>query len=198
MSSSWPVTATKAPQSITFPTPGLQVVTNQTPITATASSGLPVSLSVMSGAEHLIGPIGPISPTTLTYQSPGLVTLRATQAGDAGWLAATPVEMTFRVRADRVAYADFDGDGLADLAVYHPAGGMWYLLESTTRQMRKQNWGWSEADPVPGDYDGDGVTDIAVFHQETGNWYIIQSATATALRVNWGWNETLPVWPVRR
>jgi hypothetical protein len=187
------LTVGKATQTISFPNPGLQVVTNVTAISATASSGLSVSLSVIAGAEHLIGPIGPISPINLTYQSPGLVTLRATQAGNADWQAATAVEITYRVRADRVPYADFDGDGKTDLSVFHQALGDWHIIQSAWGTTFSINWGWWDTVPVPGDYDGDGKVDLAVYHQSSGDWYIVKSAAWQVFRKNWGWSVTQPV-----
>ena len=53
-----------------------------------------------------------------------------------GWSATAPVP------------ADYDGDGLTDIAAYHPATGDWSILESTTGELRPQPWGWSAAEPV--------------------------------------------------
>jgi surface protein len=77
--------AAKAVQAITFANPGAQLTTDATPIAATASSGLPVMLEVISGSATLSTNI---SPATLTYSGAGQVSVVATQAGDANWLAA--------------------------------------------------------------------------------------------------------------
>jgi len=63
-----------------------------TPITlgASATSGLAVSYQVTSGPASVTG-------STLTITGAGSVTVRATQAGDTDWLAATPVSVTFTV-----------------------------------------------------------------------------------------------------
>jgi len=86
---------------------------------------------------------------------------------------------------------DFDGDGRSDIAVYYQVTGDWYIKYSGGGS-RVQNWGWSEAVPVPGDYDGDGQTDIAVYYQVTGDWYIQLSSGGTRIQ-NWGWSEAVPV-----
>ncbi len=184
------LTVGRATQAITFPNPGLQVVTNETPIAATASSGLAVSVAVVSGAASLASPT---SPTSLTYADPGLVTLRATQAGDDNWQAAAAVQITFRVRPDRVPYADFDGDGRSDLTVYWPEGGTWFNWLSATDTVVDHDWGWAAVAPVPADYDGDGVVDHAVYHPATGNWYIRKSSDGKKLQRQFGWGETEPV-----
>ena len=87
---------------------------------------------------------------------------------------------------------DFDRDGFADLAVYHPQTGKWYIRESNAPSLREQVWGWPEAVPVPGDYDGDSTTDIAVYDPRMGNWYVLGSGGG-AIAQAWGWSEADPV-----
>jgi len=170
-------------QAINFANPGLQIVTNVTPLTATASSGLPVSFTVVSGAATLT------TPTTLSYPSPGLVTVRATQPGDANWWPAAPVDVRFRVRTERT-YADFDGDRRTDQTVFWPLGGRWYHWLSATRTVQERGWGWSAVTPVPADYDGDLIADLAVYHQANGAWYIRKSRDAKLLQRQFGWAAT--------
>ncbi|GEO04141.1 hypothetical protein AAE02nite_18050 [Adhaeribacter aerolatus] len=59
-------------------------------ISATASSGLPVSFSVVVGGATISG-------NTVTLTDSGMVTIRASQAGNATYLAAPDVDRTFRV-----------------------------------------------------------------------------------------------------
>lgn len=67
---------------------------------------------------------------------------------------------------------DFDGDGKADISVYRPAGGSWYLQQSSAG-FTAANFGLPTDRIVPADYDGDGRTDIAVFRE--GIWYLLRS-----------------------
>jgi len=187
------LTVGRAPQTITFTNPGQQIVTNRTAITATASSGLAVGLEVVSGTNSVMGPIGPISPILLTYQKPGIVTLRATQEGNADWLAALPVDVSFRVRAKRVPFGDFNGDERSDLTVYWPLGGKWYHWYSGLNTFQERGWGWSAVTPVPRDYDGDGVVDLAVYHPARGDWYIHKSTNGKLIQRQFGWFATEPV-----
>ena len=46
-----------------------------------------------------------------------------------------------------IANMNFDGDGVTDIAVYYPAGGFWYILQSTDG-IRIEQWGWSDALPT--------------------------------------------------
>lgn len=83
----------KAAQTISFPNPGDKVASTASyPISATASSGLPVTLTVVSGPATLGGSPGAY---TLNVSAAGVVTIQATQAGNAAYLPATPVSQTF-------------------------------------------------------------------------------------------------------
>jgi hypothetical protein len=81
-------------QIITFPAVPDKVTTDSPfALDATASSGLPVLYSVLSGPATVAG-----NTVTLTGM-PGTVTIRAGQAGNAAYAPAPQVEVTFRVEA---------------------------------------------------------------------------------------------------
>ena len=44
--------------------------------------------------------------------------------------------------------ADYDGDGMADLAVYHVTSGDWYLRYSSDGRVRKPNLGGKKFNPA--------------------------------------------------
>ncbi|MCY7375500.1 MAG: FG-GAP-like repeat-containing protein, partial [Pyrinomonadaceae bacterium] len=69
---------------------------------------------------------------------------------------------------------DFDGDGRADISVFRPASGIWYLNQSANGFAAK-TFGTSTDKLVPADYDGDGKTDVAVYRG--GIWYLQRSAS---------------------
>ena len=75
-------------QTITFPNPGNQPVGTAVPLTATASSGLAVTYTIVSGSATLSG-------STLTVTAAGDVTIRADQLGNASYAPASPVTITF-------------------------------------------------------------------------------------------------------
>ena len=86
----------KANQTITFAALGAKTF-GDAPFTvsATASSGLPVTFSIVSGPATVSGDI-------VTITGAGSVTVRASQAGDADYNAAASVDQTFTVnKADQ-------------------------------------------------------------------------------------------------
>jgi hypothetical protein len=88
---------TKATQTITFAQiPEKTTRSEPFLITATSDSGLPVRIFVVSGPAEITGGIAN-NNAIVTTTGPGTVTIRATQAGDAEWLAAANVERTFTV-----------------------------------------------------------------------------------------------------
>ncbi len=84
-------TGAQQTQTITFPNPGTQTY-GVAPImlTATASSGLPVTYTVLSGPATVSGSI-------LTISGAGEITVEADQAGNDQYAAAPPVQQSFAV-----------------------------------------------------------------------------------------------------
>jgi hypothetical protein len=94
----------------------------------------------------------------------------------------------------RPSATDFDGDGKADIAVYRPGAGQWWITESGTQSTMGVAWGTSGDIPLSGDFDGDGKSDIAVYRPSTGGWFILESSTnfqASIVR-QWGTAGDIP------
>ncbi len=68
-----------------------------------------------------------------------------------------------RYHGDRAANFDYDRDGMADVSVYRPSEGNWYVLGSAEGSVTSFHWGISSDEIASADYDGDLKTDFAVW-----------------------------------
>jgi hypothetical protein len=91
--------------------------------------------------------------------------------------------------------ADYDGDGIADIAIYRPGGtngAEWWVQRSSAGLVALQ-FGIATDKAVPGDYTGDGKADIAFFRPASGQWFILRSEDFSYLAFPWGQAGDIPV-----
>jgi hypothetical protein len=79
------------------------------------------------------------------------------------------------VAQTRAVPFDFDGDRKADISVFRPETGVWWILKSSDGNAAATNWGLSSDKIVPADYDGDGRNDLAVYRD--GAWWVLKSSS---------------------
>ncbi|HEX9928326.1 MAG TPA: FG-GAP-like repeat-containing protein [Pyrinomonadaceae bacterium] len=86
---------------------------------------------------------------------------------------------------------DYDGDGRADVSVFRPASGGWYISNSSNNAFFGTIFGQNGDLIAPADFDGDGKTDVSVFRN--GFWYRINSSTNQFVGLQFGVAEDVPV-----
>ena len=113
--------------------------------------------------------------------------------GDFEHVNGTPRTGLARLLSEPVVHRtpyDFDGDGKADVSLFRPSEGNWYLLQSTAGFLGF-HFGAASDKIAPADYDGDGKTDFGVFRPSENTWYI-QNSTTGFTAANFGIAEDIP------
>lgn len=88
---------------------------------------------------------------------------------------------------------DFDGDAMADIAIFRPGPGEWWYLKSGDGGNGAVTFGSGTDKIVPADYTGDGKTDIAAWRPATGFWFVLRSEDQTFYAFPFGTNGDTPV-----
>ena len=96
----------------------------------------------------------------------------------------------FQTKPLAVPY-DFDGDGKADLGVFRPSNGGWYVRQSSNGALAGVQWGAAGDLPEPADFDGDTRSDFVIFRN--GAWYIVNSFDSTIRGAQFGTTGDIPV-----
>ena len=131
------------------------------------------SLSIAWTVDGVLAGSGPSFSFAGSLHSTGAHTLTATVTDGTPFVRSDPAGLLRAVRTwnltvtGAIVPLDFNGNGGADLAVFRPSSGHWFINGVGSPQ-----FGLPGDIPVPGDYDGNGVADIAVYRPSTGQWFV--------------------------
>lgn len=87
---------------------------------------------------------------------------------------------------------DYDGDQKADMSVFRPSTGTWFL-DRPTIGFTGYPFGAADDSLAPADFTGDGKTDVAVWRPSDGFWYILRSEDNSFYGVGLGTSGDVPV-----
>lgn len=97
--------------------------------------------------------------------------------------------------AENVLVGDFNGDGLADVAIHDRGTGDWFVGLSTGTEFAFTRWltgfgnrGTGRESVFVGDFTGDGRTDVAIHDRQTGAWWIGRSTGTSFALEPWASN----------
>jgi len=91
---------------------------------------------------------------------------------------------------------DYDGDARADIGVFRPSTGQWYISSGANlTTWGTATFGQTGDVPLSGDFDGDRKTDIVVYRPSSGRWYILTSSSRFAVirMYTWGLSTDVPL-----
>lgn len=130
----------------------------------------------------------PDNPATSEDECAGGCQWYVLKSSDGNWQPSW-----FGSKNDKPAPADFDGDGITDVAVFRPSDTTWHVMRSSDGSYYNLSFGDSTDVPVPSDYDGDGIDDVAMWSPSYATWKVIKSSDQSVTNQQWGTSTDIPV-----
>jgi len=108
--------------------------------------------------------------------------------------STAPADILYRqfgLPGDYPMVGDYTGDGIADLVVFRPSSGNWFVCPSETEfncltSLQVNQFGLPGDVPIQADFDGDGILDRAIYRPIGGYWFYQQSGDGQIFVVQHG------------
>jgi len=151
--------------------------------------------------SHLISSSGTIGTSLIDFDGDARTDLSVFRpngsTGAEWWLQRSSNGSVFATQfgaaADKVAPADYTGDGKTDVAFWRPSNGSWFVLRSEDLTFYAFPFGASGDTPVTADYDADGKADAAVYRPSSSTWFIQRSSDNVTTILAFGVSGDVPV-----
>ncbi len=196
-----PATAALDGGGYRYPSLSFNSATNTTLLAVAGYQGYPTAQEIDASGRPIAGALDFIPDPGPNFDARTQYTIPVADPVASGFLYLdNHVFLTMRAsrygaRATRSTLGDFDGDSRAEVGVWRPSTGEWWLRSSAGGFASYGPFAWGSAGdiPVAGDYDGDRRTDMAVYRPSTGTWYILNSGTNFTTQSTYAWGSSTDV-----
>lgn len=107
--------------------------------------------------------------------------------------STAPADILYRqwgLPGDHPMPGDYTGDGVADMVIWRPTDGNWFVCTSESgfdcTNFEITQFGLPGDMPIKADFDGDGTLDKAVWRPSSGTWFYLRSSDGVIGATQWG------------